>query len=487
MKQLDRSDLYPYQLEGVDFITREPNCLLHMEIGSGKTVTTATALASMGAIPALIVATKRVAEQVWRQELAKWTHLCDLKVSVVVGKPGHREAALVDRADVYVINYGNLQWLMERYWLNIMQSRPRPPADPRERYVRHLCDDLKYTEKRAKLVASKIDYSTVAPFPDFKAIVWDEISKMKSRGAQYKAVRKWAKSIPVRIGLTGTPVGNSMLGIWGQVDLIRNEQPLRRSFTRYKTHWFYPTDYNGYNWAPKPDAASEIRKAIAGFTYKLDAGDYTTLPDLVELDINVELPPTQQRQYKQMQKQLALELGVDEIVVAANMAVGVNKLRQIAAGGIYGDTHVDYLHERKLEALDELVEGLQGAPLLLFYEFKFQRDAVLSRYGDAVAEISTGTIQMFNTGNLPILLAHPASAGHGLQLQGASNHVCFMSCPWSMELYTQAIGRLRRTGQNAQTVFCHRIITLGTVDEEIVTSLARLESDEKNFIDMRTA
>lgn len=423
--------LFPEQVDGIRFIVSNCEAMLHMGVGAGKTVTTLTALERMHSFPALVIAPKRVAETVWHTEVSQWEHLAHLQTELVLGTPLQRQDALERDADIYVINYENVQWLM---------NQPN--------------------------------------LPNFKAIVYDEISKMKSRGKRYKAIRKWGKQIPVRIGLTGTPRGNSLLGLWAQVDLVSNDRPLLRSYTAFKKHWFYPTDYMGYNWEPKPRAEDEIYSAIRPFTFYLPSG-YKGHP-VVEQDVRVELSDEQLKQYRQMKNYLSLSIDEDAIL-AANEAVAINKLRQIAAGSIYDEKKVEGLHRLKMDALADLVESLQGESLLVFYDFRFQRHDLLDHYG-VDCELSEMSMQKWNRGALPMLVAHPRSAGHGIQLQKGGHHVCFMSTPWSNELYRQAIGRLARTGQEAETVFVHRIVAKGTIDEAVVNSLAAHQEKEREFV-----
>lgn len=446
----NRNELRPYQMAAIDQITQNQGTYLLCSIGAGKTIITMTALQDGCDFPALVVAPKRVCELVWEQEAQEWAHTRHLTFSRVLGSPAQRARALVVKADIYLINYENLAWLMG----------PDAPL-----------------------------------LPDFQAIAWDEISKMKTLGKRYKAVRKWAKQIPVRIGMTGSPTGNHLLGIWPQTHLIDNTDALLRSKTAFKKEWFYQADFKGYDFQPFPGAVEEIAERMAPFTFRMDPEDYQDLPELVENDILIKMPTPVFNEYTRFETTMVheyledkarLAAGEDpEVVEALNRGVLINKLRQFAAGKLYRTKEEKdplFIHDLKMDALADLVDELAGEPLLLFYDFKYQLDDILARFPQAVSLKTEQHQDDWNAGKIEILVAHPASAGHGLNLQmGGAMHVCFLSTNWSREMYEQAYGRLRRSGQESDRVIVHRLITQGTADEDVVAALAGHGSEQDTF------
>jgi SNF2 family DNA or RNA helicase len=437
--------LHAYQNRAVDRLYGHNSTLAIMPMGAGKTVTTATAVAELlgdGEVRrVLVIAPLRVAQMVWEQEFKAWAHTAHVKVAVAIGSAEKRAAALRSDAQVVVINYENIQWL---------------------------CDNFA---------------------ADFDAIVFDEISKFKkANGKRIKALRQWARNIRIRIGLTGTPTANNLMDIYGPADMLR-PGILGKSFYKFRETYFRALDPNGWKWAPKPDAEQAIYDALAPLAFRMEDRDYVELPGLVVNDVRVALPVQAMRHYREMEDAFATSLG-DARISAANGGVVVGKLRQITAGFMYspsGDGTFAPLHTAKFDAVEELVEELQGQPAIVVYEYQAELKMYLERFEKAypgqVAYIGAGlsnaaaegAVARWNARELRVLLVHPASAGHGLNLQRGGNNMIFASLTWSREMYDQVIARLYRQGQK-ERVFVHRVMVPDTVDMTIAYALDHKKS-----------
>lgn len=418
--------LHEYQEYAKDWILEHPYCGLLLDMGLGKTLTTLSAIYELQEIfcceyKILVIAPKKVAEETWSTEIEKW----DFPFSYVkvLGSVAKREKALKQDADIYLINRENVVWLVEYY-------------------------------------------KTKWPF-DF--VVIDELSSFKSSKAKrFRALRKVRPKIKRLVGLTGTPAPNSLIDLWPQVYLLDRGERLGTSQTRYKETYFKPDKYNGpvvYSWRLRDGAESEIHEAISDICVSMKAKDYLNLPKRIDNTVSVKL--SRPELYKQMEQDLVLELGDSEIT-ASNSAVLVNKLLQLANGAIYDDDKgIVELHNDKLDALENIVEDSQGQPILVFYQYQHDLSRLKKRFPQA-EELTS--VEKWNKGEIPILLCHPQSAGHGLNLQAGGHIIVWFGLTWSLEYYQQANARLDRQGQT-QSVIVHHLVAKGTMDERVLQIL----------------
>ena len=422
-----KAKLHGYQEFAVDFILTHDSSALLLDMGLGKTLTTLTAIKELkdfGILDekVLIVAPLTVAKDTWPKEIEKWEHLKDLTYSVIVGKKSERLAAIDKDRDLYIVNKENFVWLTEN----------------------------------SKWV--------------WKTVIIDELSGFKATNTKrFKAMRKIRPKVKRMIGLTGTPAPNSLLDLWPQMYTIDRGESLGKSITKYREQYFYPASANGhivYKWALKEGADDLIYEAIGDTAISMKAKDYLKLPPWVDNFIEVEMDKKEMALYKQLKRDYVLEY-LDQEIVAANAAGLQNKLLQLAQGAIYSeDGSVLNVHMRKKIALDQIIEEANGQPVLVFYWFKFDRDRLLEWYPEA-EEINDKNISKWNEGKIPILLAHPASAGHGLNLQAGGHIIAWYGMNWSSEYYSQANARLDRQGQT-ESVVVHHIITKCTDDSRVL-------------------
>lgn len=432
---------HPYQLDIVEWIQTHRRCAIFASMGSGKTVSTLTAIDDLSLVeniyPMLIIAPRNVAQTTWPQELAKWTHLQHLTVSVITGTIRMREKALFAKADIYTINYDNLPWLVE----------------------------------------------TLGKNWKFSTVVVDESTRLKGfrlrQGTKRaKALAKVAHTIITRIILlTGTPAPNGLLDLWGQLWFIDMGKRLGNSFSRFTDRWF-TTDYSGFNFEPVSSAQADIQAAIRDVCLTIDA---TKLGDITRPIVNkiyIDLPKPVAIQYKKMESEMFLQLE-SEGVEAVNTAVVGIKCSQIASGAIYlEDKTWQVLHDEKIHALESVREEAAGMPLLIAYRFKSDLTRLRNAFptGQAMDD-NDSTITDWNAGKIPFLFVHPASAGHGLNLQHGSNILVFFSLSWNLEEHLQVIERIGPLRQKqagyTRPVFIHYMIARDTIDETI---LERLET-----------
>lgn len=424
---------YEYQQKATQWILDHKRCALFLDMGLGKTVCTLTAVdrlidgLEVGKV--LVIAPLRVASSVWAQETAKWAHLHALTVSVVVGTEGQRERALAADADMYVINRENVCWLLKNH-----------------------------------------------PF-DFDMVILDELSSFKSPSAQrFKALRKVIKNARRVVGLTGTPAPNGLMDLWAEMFLIDNGQRLGRSITSYRNTYFVPGWGNGfvvYKYNLREGAAEVIQERIRDICISMKKEDYLDMPDRVFQQVPVELPASARRQYSDMEKHFLLSVG-DEEITALNAAAVTGKLQQMANGQVYkSDGDFIPLHDEKLNALEELIEQANGQPVLVFTAFRADLERIKKRFGKLVHSLNTAAdIDAWNRGEYPIVAAHPASIGHGLNLQHGGHIIVWYGLTWALELYQQANDRLFRQGQT-DTVSVFHIVASGTVDEACLEALQR--------------
>ena len=412
--------LRPYQEQAADFLYVHDRAMILAPVGAGKTAITLTAMRDLvedEGIRPLVVAPLRVAASVWPVEAKKWAP--DLKVRVAVGTPAQRKAALDSDADVIVTNYDNLQWLAEQ--------------------------DVQ-----------------------FDAVVFDELTRLKNPGGKrFKAMEKIVKAIEIRWGLTGSFTSNGLEDVFGQVKIIDQSLLGRTKGAFMQQHFFQYNRGTHVEWEPMPGALQRVMQTIKPATYLLEPGQYKdTLPPLhtVEVPLQMEMDD-----YNTMKKDFVLQFG-DETTIAQNAAVVTQKLQQLAAGFIYTDDGVRWLSPHKLDALADLLAENQRAPTIIWYQYIGERVELKRQFPHAVDVRDAGAIDAWNAGKIEVLLAHPASAGHGLNLQHGGCRMVWLTLPWSLELYEQAVGRLHRSGQ-AHDVWCYVLLTHGTIDHKIWAAL----------------
>jgi SNF2 family DNA or RNA helicase len=438
-----------YQEYAINHVIEHEAAGLFLDMGMGKTVSTLTAVDLLKydyleINKVLVIAPKRVAEDTWSTEVEKWDHLNHLRISKVLGTPKERMTALRKDADVYVINRENVEWLVS------------------------------YLSK---------DWS-------FDMCVIDELSSFKSSKAKrFRALRKVRPYFKRIIGLTGTPAPNSLIDLWPQLYLLDGGQRLGRTITSYREQYFVPGDRNQqiiYNWNLKDGSEEAIHKRIGDICISMMAKDYLDLPERIDNKVYVNLPKKAMDQYKELEKELIIELD-NEDITATNSAVLTGKLLQMCNGAIYSESkEVVEIHEEKLNALLDIIEAANGKPVLIFYNFQHDKDRILAfltknKYKGKVLGGSED-IKAWNEGNISILLTHPASAGHGLNLQYGGNIVVWYGLNWSLELYQQANARLHRQGQK-DIVIIHHLIAKGTVDEDVMRALSSKEINQNILLE----
>ena len=464
---LSRSDLYPYQKEAVAHILNRNGSMLWLDIGLGKSIISLTAiehlLDSYKIKAALVLAPLKVVEAVWEQEAQKWEHTQRLKFSVVRGTPMQRARALQTPADIYLANYEQIEWMIGRYG----------------------------TGRGAFKAGALFNLFTRhgKPFP-FDAVFYDEISRLKTSTAKRtKAMTKILPDMTYRVGLTGTPAANGIGDLHGQYLMVDGGHRLGPNITSFRSRWMVQDIY-GQKWVPRRGAMTEIHGLIGDITLEMKRDDYLSLPPRVDQDIVVEMPKDIYSQYKDFEKNFFLELDTCE-VEAFNSGAKSTKCRQLANGAVYveGEDGLQgwtAFHDAKLDAVEEVVNDLQGKPLLICYQFKHDVERLIERFPGAVCLDRKDTaekVERWNRGDIEILIGHPASMGHGLNLQYGGNHVLWFGLPWSLELYDQAIGRLDRNGQG-EVIINHRVIAKGTVEEGIAEAL---NTKGKTQADLREA
>jgi Superfamily II DNA/RNA helicases, SNF2 family len=424
---------HEYQAFSTEFILKHKSAGLFLECGLGKSVITLTAIAELmynmfDVSKVLVIAPLRVADTTWQDEIEKWEHLKCLKISKVLGSKKNRIMALHRKADVYTINRENVPWLVDFY---------------------------------------KNDWP-------FDMVVIDELSSFKSPSAKrFRALKKVRYKIKRIIGLTGTPAPNGLLDIWSQIYLLDRGERLGRTFTGYRGRYFHPQKYiNGgipTDYAANEGGEEKIYEKISDICISMKTLDYLKMPECILNKVEVELSEKEMRLYRKLERDLLLPFE-DSDVDAANAAVLANKLLQMANGAVYDEFNdVKYIHDRKLDALEDLIESANGKPILVYYAFKHDRDRIRVRF-DA-GEINTSEdIEKWNEGKTRTALCHPASAGHGLNLQYGGCTIIWFGLTWSLELYQQANARLWRQGQN-YTVVIHHILANDTIDERVMKAL----------------
>ena len=441
---------HEYQTYATEFILTHPEAAILLSMGLGKSVITLTAIYELclnrfEVSKVLVIAPLRVARDTWPAEIRKWDHLRGLTYSVAVGTASERQAALLQPTNIHIINRENVQWLIEESGL---------------------------------------------PF-DYDMIVIDELSSFKSYQAKrFRSLMKIRARVQRIVGLTGTPSSNGLMDLWAEFRLLDMGKRLGRFITHYRDEFFLPDKRNGqqvFTYKPKPGAEEEIYRRIGDITISMKSADYLKMPECVMNEVHVNMSDSEAELYKAMKDDLVVTLSGEEID-AANAAALSGKLCQMANGAIYGeDKHTLPVHEQKLDALEDLIEGANGKPVLVAYWFKHDLARIEERLHKRhipFCRLDTQTsITRWNRGELPVALIHPASAGHGLNLQAGGSTLIWFGLTWSLELYQQTSARLWRQGQQAETVVIHHIITKGTIDEQIMTALRCKDKTQTALID----
>ena len=434
---------HDYQKYAIEYIKSHPITALFLDMGLGKTVTTLTAIRDLmydafEVKRVLVVAPLRVARDTWPDELRKWNHLKELTCSVVVGTVAERRRALQQDADIYIVNRENLAWLYENSRL------------------------------------------------DFDMVVLDELSSFKNhQSKRFRAMKAMRPKVKRIVGLTGTPTGNGLMDLWAEFRILDMGERLGRYISQYRNLYFKPDKRNGmvvYSYKPLPGAEEAIYHQISDITMSMKATDYLEMPELVSVAKEVRLSETEKKRYDELKKSLVLELPGGE-VTSANAASLTLKLSQMANGAIYtDDKNVVNIHDRKLEALEDLVESANGKSVLVAYWFKHDRVRIRERM-EARELKEPQDFADWNAGKIPVALIHPASAGHGLNLQKGGSILIWFGLTWSLELYQQTNARLWRQGQADKTVIIQHIVAKDTIDERILNVLKHKDGTQAALID----
>lgn len=440
---------HEYQQYAIEYIKTHPVSAVLLDMGLGKTSITLTALQdllfdSFEAHKVLIIAPLRVARNTWPAELQKWDHLQDLTVSVVVGNAEQRKAALTKQADLYVINREMVLWLVEHS-------------------------------------GCKFDFDTV---------VIDELSSFKNhQSKRFKALMKVRPKVKRIIALTGTPSSNGLMDLWAEFRLLDMGERLGRYITQYRTQYFMPDKRNAqiiFSYKPLPGSEKQIYDKISDITISMKAADFLPMPERIESEYPVYLSEEERKKYDALKQEMVLQLPGEEIT-AANAASLSGKLSQLANGAIYTEEKdVITVHDRKLDALEDIIEAAAGKPILIAYWFQHDLQRITERLEAlkvSYARIfSPGSIEMWNRGEFTVGLIHPASAGHGLNLQEGGSTLVWFGLTWSLELYQQTNARLWRQGQKSNTVVIQHIVAKDTIDERILKALTEKNNTQEALI-----
>lgn len=440
---------HEYQQYAIEYIETHPISAVLLDMGLGKTSITLTALQDLlfdrfEAHKVLIIAPLRVARNTWPAELQKWDHLQDLTISVVVGNAEERKAALAKQADLYVINREMVLWLVEQ-------------------------SGYKF---------------------DFDTVVIDELSSFKNhQSKRFKALMKVRPKVKRIIALTGTPSSNGLMDLWAEFRLLDMGERLGRYITQYRTKYFMPDKRNAqiiFSYKPLPGAEERIYDKISDITISMKAADLLAMPQRIESEYSVYLSEEEREKYDALKQEMVLQLPGEEIT-AANAASLSGKLSQLANGAIYTEEkNIITVHDRKLDALEDIIEAAAGKPILVAYWFQHDLQRITERLEAlkvSYARISSpSSIELWNRGEFAVGLIHPASAGHGLNLQEGGSTLVWFGLTWSLELYQQTNARLWRQGQTANTVVIQHIVAKDTVDERILKALNEKNNTQEALI-----
>ena len=435
---------HSYQEYAIRYIETHPISALLIDMGLGKTSITLTAIRnllfdSFEVCKVLVIAPLRVAKNTWTDEIKKWEHLSTLTYSLIIGNENERLSALNEKTDIYIINRENVDWLV-----------------------------------------NKSGYKF-----DFDMVVIDELSSFKNhQSKRFKSLMKVRPLVKRIVGLTGTPSSNGLMDLFAEFKILDMGKRLGYFIGQYRNTYFKPDKMNGpivYSYKPLPNAENAIYEKISDITVSMKANEYLKMPELLTSNYVVELSNSEKNQYDEMKKSLVLEI-TDGEITASNAASLSNKLCQLSNGAIYDDEqNIVEIHDRKLEALEDIIESMNGKPLLIAYWYRHDLERIKSRF--SVREIKTSEdISDWNDGKISVALIHPASAGHGLNLQNGGSTLVWFGLTWSLELYQQTNARLYRQGQK-NTVVIQHIITKGTIDEQILKALQKKNKTQADLID----
>lgn len=440
---------HEYQQFAIDFILKNPVAALLLDMGLGKTSITLTAINELlfnrfEVHKVLVVAPLRVARNTWGTEIEKWDHLKALTYSIVVGTEQERKAALQAPVDIYIINRENVEWLVE---------------------------------KSGEVL-------------DFDMLVVDELSSVKNHQTKrFKALMKMRPMFKRVVGLTGTPSSNGLMDLFAEFKILDMGERLGRFIGQYRNTYFQPDKRNGtiiYSYKPLPFAEKQIYEKISDITISMKSTDYLKMPQLISSEYTVSFSDDERKKYEQMKAELVLQTSDGEIT-AANAAALSNKLSQMANGAIYDDDgDIIEIHQQKLDALEDIIESANGKPVLVAYWFRHDYERICKRLQKLhipFSKLDTDeSIRRWNNGEIPVALIHPASAGHGLNLQSGGNTIVWFGLTWSLELYQQMNARLWRQGQTENTVVIQHIVAKGTIDEQILTALRKKDGTQAALI-----
>lgn len=441
---------HDYQRYAIRFIEDHPVAAVLLDMGMGKSSITLTAIEEMmyerfEVMKVLIIAPLRVAKNTWSAEIRKWDHLKGLRYSIAVGSVAERMKALRSDADIYVINRENLPWLVDKSGI---------------------------------------------PF-DYDMIVIDELSSFKNWEAKrFRALMKVRPKVRRIVGLTGTPSSNGLMDLFAEYKILDMGERLGRFISQYRVNYFVPDQMNGpvvYSYKPRPGADRQIYNKIADITISMKGTDHLKMPELISSEYRVYLSDAERKKYESMKNDLVLDLPEGEIT-AANAASLSGKLTQMANGAVYSDDGgIEHIHDRKLDALEDIIEAANGKSILVAYWYKHDLARIeerLKSLGIVYEKLDTDkSIEDWNAGKLTVGLIHPASAGHGLNLQSGGNTIVWFGMIWSLELYQQTVARLWRQGQQSGTVVVEHIVTDGTIDERILKALSHKNKTQQALID----
>ncbi|MCJ8335354.1 MAG: DEAD/DEAH box helicase [Epibacterium sp.] len=452
--QLEVWHPHAYQARAVSWLASRASAALFLDPGLGKTSSTLAAFTLIKEQGVgkrmLVIAPKRVCYLVWRQEGEKWAQFSHLRFSLLHGR--NKEAALKEDADVYLINPEGVPWLIKQF-------------------------------KSTRAFADKFDTLCI-----------DELTKFKNaKSKRFKALYPYASACARRWGLTGTPAPNGLEDLFGQVKMLDDGNALGRYITRFRDKYFVP-GFDGYTFKPRQGAEEQIQDRLKDIALRMKAEDYLELPPLVDDIRRIELDPKARKQYDQMKKEMVADLDGGTIS-ADNVAATYSKLKQMAGGAVYridkeGNRTWEHIHDAKIDALEELVEELNGSPVLVAYEFNHELERILERFGD-IPYLGKGTSdaqaveieKAWNANEIPILPVHPASTGHGLNLQkGSACHICWFNPTWDFELYDQLIRRLYRQGSKASTIFNHILAVENSIDFLVINAVKDKDTTQARLV-----
>lgn len=432
---------HEYQKYSTEFIIKHAECGLFLDMGCGKSVITLTAVWELlydyfEISKVLIIAPLRVAQDTWSREIEKWEHLNDLRISKVLGTEKERRIALNKEADIYIINRENVEWL---------------------------CKNFKF---------------------EFDMVVVDELSSFKSHTAKrFRALRKVRPNVRRIVGLTGTPAPNNLMDLWSELNLLDMGQRLGRFIGSYRNEYFVPDKRNQqiiFSYKPREGAEERIYSKISDICVSMKATDYLKMPERIDNIIEVEMSDREKDLYKKLESEMILPFS-DGDIDAVNAAALSNKLLQMANGAVYDENkNVRFIHDKKLDALEDLIEAANGKPVLVYYAYKHDKNRILQRFS-ANEILTSKDIDKWNNGEIQVAIAHSASTGHGLNLQTGGSTVIWFGLTWSLELYMQANARLWWQGQT-KNVIIHHLICKGTIDEDVLKALKKKKFGQDELI-----